>query len=81
MVVGLDAHRFDPQVVPSYLEAVHQVQSSRIEPYLDSIHRSVCSQCIMRGCDGCPCPMDYLLVLLVQAIETVDRRREQEVAC
>jgi hypothetical protein len=24
----------------------------------------------------CPCPMDYLSVLLVQAVEAVDRRHE-----
>ena len=66
---GIELH------LPMFLDAVHEVDSPVIEPYLDNIHRRVCSQCSLRGCDGCPCPMDYLLVLLVQSIETVDRRR------
>jgi hypothetical protein len=61
--------------LPLFLQAVHEVDSPAIEPYLDNLHRCVCSQCSLRGCDSCPCPMDYLLVLLVESIEMVDRRR------
>jgi hypothetical protein len=70
---GIELH------LPKYLEAIHEVDSHLIEPYLDNIHKKVCSQCLRRGCDGCPCPMDYLLVLLVQAIGTVDRRHTDAV--
>jgi hypothetical protein len=63
--------------LPLFLEAVHEMESPLVEPYLENIHRRVCSQCARRGCDGCPCPLDYLLVLVVQAIETVDQRRLQ----
>jgi hypothetical protein len=63
--------------LPLFLEAVQEVDSSLIEPYLDSIHRRVCSQCVRRDHEGCPCPMDYLLVLLVEAIEAVDSRHQQ----
>lgn len=63
--------------LPLFLEAVHEVDSPLIEPYLDNIHRRVCSQCVRRGGEGCPCPLDYLLVLLVEAIETVDGRHQQ----
>jgi hypothetical protein len=63
--------------LPKFLEAIHEVDSPLIDPYLDNIHRRVCSQCLRRGCEGCPCPMDYLLVLLVEAVETVDGRRQQ----
>jgi hypothetical protein len=66
---GIEMH------LPAYVKAIHEVQSPFIEPYLDRLHQSVCSQCARKGCDGCPCPMDYLLVLLVQAVETVDQRR------
>ncbi len=65
--------------LPLYLEAIHEVDSFLIEPYLDNIRRHVCTQCAKRGCDGCPCPLDYLLVLLVQAVETVDQRRSKGV--
>jgi hypothetical protein len=51
------------------------VESDSIEPYLDSIHRRVCNSCPRLAGEGCPCPLDYLLVLLVQAVETVDQRK------
>ena len=66
---GLELHLAD------FVTAVHGVESPLIEPYHDNVHKCVCSGCSNKGCDRCPCPMDYLLVLFVQAIETVDRRR------
>ncbi len=64
--------------LPLYVEAVHRVTSGRIEPYLNNIHENVCSQCVRHDANGCPCPLDYLSVLVVQAIETVDLRRRQD---
>jgi hypothetical protein len=61
--------------LPEYLEAIHEVDSASIEPYLENIRHRVCPHCVFRGPDCCPCPLDYLLVLTVQAIETVDERR------
>jgi hypothetical protein len=58
-----------------FLDAIHEVDSPLIEPYLEAIRQRVCSQCSMLGSDGCPCPMDYLLVLTVDAVEAVDARR------
>jgi hypothetical protein len=72
---GLELH------LSSYLEAIHEVDSPLIEPYLDNLHRRVCSHCPRQGHEGCPCPLDYLLVLLVQAVETVDQRRRQRGCC
>jgi hypothetical protein len=73
---GLELH------FSQFLDAVHAVDSPLIEPYLDSIHCRVCSGCVNKGGDCCPCPMDYLLVLFVQAIETVDKRRVlRQLAC
>ena len=66
---GIELH------LPEYIEAIHGTDSLLIEPYLDKIHQNVCSHCFRRGQEGCPCPMDYLLVLLADAVETVDRRR------
>jgi hypothetical protein len=59
----------------SFLDAVHEVDSELIEPYKDSIARHVCAHCAHNGGEGCPCPANYLTVLVVQAIEAVDRRR------
>jgi hypothetical protein len=50
--------------LPRYLAAIHEVDSPSIEPYLENLHRRVCSGCDRRGCDGCPCPLDYLLMLM-----------------
>ena len=69
---GVEVH------LPLYVEAVHRVTSDWIEPYLNNIHESVCSQCVQHNAKGCPCPLDYLPILIVQAIETVDQRRRQD---
>ena len=63
--------------LPLYVEAVHGVRSGRIDPYLDSIHGHVCDKCVRHDQRGCPCPLDYLSVLIVEAIETVDERRQE----
>jgi hypothetical protein len=63
--------------VPLYLQAFHEVDSPSIDPYLESLRRQVCSGCDQRGGDGCPCPLEYLSVLMVQAVDTVDQLRQQ----
>jgi hypothetical protein len=68
-VCGIETH------LPEYLDAIRQLDSRVIDPYLDNMHFQVCSSCAQKDSCGCPCPMDYLSVLLVQAIETVDQRR------
>lgn len=65
--------------LPSIVEAVHGVRSDSMEPYIEQFHDVVCSQCINRPTEQCPCPMEYLLGLAVQAIETVDRRHAMPV--
>src|SRR5262249_39768426 len=34
-----------------------------------------CEKCAFLHSSACPCPMDYLALLTVQAVETVDQRR------
>jgi hypothetical protein len=59
------------------IDAIRQVRSDQIGPYLDHNREEVCAKCAFRGSSGCPCPMDYLSVLVVEAVETVAERREQ----
>jgi hypothetical protein len=59
--------------LPDLLDAVRAVRSAAIEPYLESIHRRVCNQCSLPGLDCCPCPTDYMLILAVRAIDTMDQ--------
>ncbi len=44
--------------LPLYVEAVHRVTSGGIEPYLNHIHESVCSQCVRHDANGRPGPLD-----------------------
>ena len=60
-----------------YVNAVHGAKSPCIDPYLERVKQGVCPKCLIQGCEGCLCPLDYLLVLTVQAIETVDQRRQE----
>ncbi len=63
--------------LPQLIESIHQVHSSRIGPYLDHNRQEICEHCAFLHSSICPCPMDYLAVLVVQAVETVDERRRQ----
>jgi hypothetical protein len=63
--------------LPQIIDAIHEVRSDWIAPYLDNNRHHICETCALHHSSNCPCPMDYLAVLLVQAVETVDRRREE----
>src|SRR5262249_52577197 len=68
---GIEMH------LPQLIDAVHEVQSNSIGPYLDHNRQRICEHCPMLHHSECPCPMDYLAVLVVQAVETVDDRRKE----
>jgi hypothetical protein len=57
------------------IDSIHQVHSPLISPYVRHNREEVCTHCAFLNSGICPCPMDYLAVLLVQAVETVDERR------
>ena len=56
------------------IECVRAVNSPFMAPYLDHNREHICAHCALHYSDICPCPMDYLGVLLVEAIEAVDER-------
>ena len=66
--------------LPAYIKAVHEADSKVIDPYIEHLHSDVCEHCVQKGCSGCPCPMEYLVGLLVQAVETVDGRHSEVVS-
>jgi hypothetical protein len=68
---GIELH------LPQLIDAIQKVQSPLIEPYLDKNRQQICQKCVFLHSSICPCPMDSLAVLLVQAVETVDQRRER----
>ncbi|HUY33524.1 MAG TPA: hypothetical protein VMV69_12310 [Pirellulales bacterium] len=67
--------------LPRLIDAVHGVRSSVMDPYIEEFHDRVCTQCVNRNTNQCPCALDCLLLLAVQAIEAVDERRHSAIAC
>jgi len=59
------------------VEAIHEQSSPFMGPYLDRVHHYICTTCPLHGQEGCPCPGEYLMTLVVQAVETVDERRRR----
>jgi hypothetical protein len=57
------------------VDSVHGVHATAIDPYIEKFHEDVCTFCPNRPTNQCPCPLEYLLTLAVQAIETVDEHR------
>jgi hypothetical protein len=62
--------------LPQIVAAIREVHSPLVEPYLANNRSKICQHCAFLHSSHCPCPMDYLAVLLVEAVETVDRRRD-----
>jgi len=61
--------------LPKLIDAIHGVESNLIRTYVETNRNVICSTCPALHSSTCPCPMDYLAVPLVHAVETVDRRR------
>ncbi len=61
--------------LPALIDSIHEVHSGRIDPYLVHNRQTICAKCAFLHSSICPCPMDYLAVLVVEAVETVDKRR------
>ncbi len=58
------------------VNAVGSVHNAAVDPYIPVFHDKVCEHCTNRPTDQCPCPLDYLFLLAVEAIETVNQRRQ-----
>lgn len=62
------------------VEAVHLERSNAMDSYIRHLHEDVCDHCENRVTNQCPCPLEYLVELAVEAIETVDDRRGNRAA-
>ena len=71
---GIEMH------LPELIDAIHEVRSDFIAAYLHNNRHKICEHCTLLFDNQCPCPMDYLAVLIVQAVETVDQRRASQKA-
>lgn len=57
------------------VEAAREVHSPLAEPYHLHIRERVCPTCPEWHGEHCPCPMDTLTLLVVEAVEAVDARK------
>ena len=68
------------QHLPALLKVVSGVTSDRIGDYVERVRRNVCTICDQGNADACEvrsqadCTLDRYLVLVVEAIEEVERR-------
>jgi hypothetical protein len=70
---GIELH------LPQLIEAIHEIKCGTIIPYLEKNQQRVCEHCgHLNNPTICPCPLKCLAVLIVQAVETVDLRRQQQ---
>ena len=66
---GIEAH------LSELVELCRTTDSSQMDTYIDKLHDLICPTCEYKDSSACPCPLDYLLQLAVEAVETVERRR------
>ena len=66
---GIEAH------LSELVEICRTTDSVQMADYLDKLHDTICRDCVDRDSAACPCPLDYLLQLAVEAVESVDRPR------
>jgi hypothetical protein len=62
------------QHVRELADICRQTDSNRIDPYVEMLHNVVCENCEAKGSPTCPCPLDYLMLLAVEAVEDVQSR-------
>lgn len=70
-ICGIEQH------LPELVDAIHDNFHGAIGPYFESKQKQVCDHCAFKSSKFCPCPMDYLLVLIVEAVEAVDARHQR----
>jgi hypothetical protein len=66
---GIELH------IPELVEICRSTDNVLMDPYIGKLHDTICVDCPEKDGPGCPCPLDYLLELAVEAIENVERRR------
>ena len=69
---GIERH------LPTLIEICRTTDSALIDPYIEKLHDTICAGCEYQDKPSCPCPLNYLLQLAVEAVEKVEHRR---VAC
>ena len=63
--------------LPKLVDSIHEVRRRRMQNFEVNALCRVCRDCIALGNCGCPCPMDSLLLRVVEAVEEADQRVQQ----
>jgi hypothetical protein len=71
---GLETH------LEKLIAVAHAASSACMDPYVDHLHNDVCTVCNLRTTRHCPCPLDYLLPLAIEAVDAVDERHQEPAA-
>jgi hypothetical protein len=66
---GIERH------LPELVAICRSTNSVLIDPYIQKLHDTICAHCEYNDKPTCPCPLDYLLQLAVEAVEKVEYRR------
>jgi len=56
------------------IDVAHATRSRAMDVYIERFHGDVCPHCVNRESPQCPCPLDALLLLAIEAIDAVDER-------
>jgi hypothetical protein len=71
---GIERH------LPALVQICRTTNSALIDPYIEKLHNTICPDCEYKDKPACPCPLDYLLQVAVEAIETVEDRRAERLS-
>lgn len=63
------------QHLEELIEMCRTTDSALMDPYIDQLHEIICPTCKDKDTSSCPCPLDYLLQLAVEAVEKVRWRK------
>ncbi len=61
------------------VDAVRGVHSNAMDSYVAAFHHVVCEECPNRTTNQCPCALDSLLLLAVEAIESVEVEQQRPI--
>lgn len=56
------------------VDVAHRARGRLMDSYIERFHTDVCAHCANQPTRQCPCPLDYLLQLAIEAIDEVDAR-------
>jgi hypothetical protein len=71
---GLERH------LAGLVQICRTTDSVLIDPYIEKLHETICTDCEYKDTAFCPCPLNYLLQLAVQAVEKVERNRANDLS-